>query len=259
MPTAISFVTCLALVAAAVRPARADVRTMHDVQALAQRHAWRELLDTAAHVAPAARDADWEPLVRTAAANVVDGIARSSASDLRAANQLVEVVPGAERTYAFLTGDRRYVEAKGRALARVAAACTDGDLDGCGTVIEQLADGVQHFPPGTARAIAVLLSEDEMPSQTIRFWALAADDDAAACRDGRLAHAVIDVLDGAGSGAPLAAAQRAAARCYAALEPALVRELEASDPAAKPPFLRNACPVLKTHGARTVLKKKKCS
>jgi hypothetical protein len=237
-----------------------DALTMADLAALDKQQSWSELLDNADRVHPADRTADWKRLVSSAAMHVVDRIAAAGDSDLHAAAKVIDVVPAAERKYGFLTSDTAYLDGKGRALSRVAAMCLHEDVGGCGTFIESLADGVQHFPKGTARSIALLLSDEKLPSETIHFWALAAADDVAACQDGRLEMAVVNVLRGDAGDRGVADAQRAAATCYTALEQTLVRELIASDETVKPtvPFLRNACPVLKTHGASTIAKKKKC-
>jgi len=250
----------MAVVACAATALAADALTMADVQALDKQQSWSELLDKADRVRPAERTADWSRLIRGAAIHVLDQIAKDGDSDWHAAGRLIEVVPAAEHKYGFLVTDKDYLDGKSRALARVAAMCAHGDVDGCGTFIEYLADGVEHFPKGTARQIALMLSEEKMPSQTIHFWALAAADDQDACKDGRLEHAVINVLRGAAGDRGVADAQRAAATCYAALESTLVRTLIDSDETAKPPppYLHNACPVLKTHGAMTVVKRKKC-
>jgi hypothetical protein len=71
---------------------------------------------------------------------------------------------------------------------------------------------------------------------------------------------VVGALRDASAAAQVADAQRVAAACYAALEPALVDELVATrdDAKQRPLYLRNACPVLKAHGAMTIVKKKKC-
>jgi len=241
----------LALLASAALAA--DDLTIADLQALEKQQAWTELLDKADRVKPAARTGDWTRLVRAAAGHVIEQIANDSA-DWRTAARLIEIVPAAEHRYSFLIADKAYVDGKAKALARVASLCAREDIGGCGTYIEYLADGVTRFPKGTAREIAMLLSEEKLPSLTVRFWALAADDDRDVCQNGRLARAVVNVLRGAGGG--IADAQRAAATCYADLEQVLVRELiDAKDAS---PYLKNACPVLKTHGAQTVVKKKKC-
>jgi hypothetical protein len=64
---------------------------------------------------------------------------------------------------------------------------------------------------------------------------------------------VINVLRG-GTGNKVGDAQRAAGTCYAELEVDLVSELDKAKP--KDPFIANACPVMKAHGAKTVVKKK---
>lgn len=240
-----------ALTALSTRSFAGDELSMPDLQALARQNSWTELLDGATRVKPAARTADWTRLVTSAATHVLDDIDRGGNSDLRAAGKLVEAIPAAESRYGFLRTDKTYLAGKARALARVVAACSH-DRYGCGGFIDALADGVERFPAGVARQIALLLADETMPSQTVHYWALAADDDKDACGDGRLELAVLGALRG--GGARVADAQRAAATCYAALEVSLVTALDKARP--KDPFIANACPVLKAHGTKTIVKKK---
>jgi hypothetical protein len=240
-----------ALTSMLARPALAgDELSMQDIQALARQQSWTELLDSADRVKPSARTADWNKLVTTAATHVVDDIDRGD-SGLGAAEKLVSAIPTAEKKYGFLKADKAYLAGKAKALGRVVAACGH-ERYGCGSLIDVLADGVDKFPSGVARQIALLMSDDTMPSQTVRYWALAAEDDKDACQDGRLELAVLGALRG--SGGRLADAQRAAATCYAALEVSLVKALDAARP--KDPFIANACPVLKARGTKTIVKKK---
>jgi hypothetical protein len=207
----------IAALAAAVTPAlglalatpafAGDELSMQDLQALAKQQSWTELLDTADRVKPSARAADWTKLVTAAATHVVEQIDHDSDSGLRAAAKLVAAIPAAETKFGFLKADKPYLAGKAKALARVVAACSH-DGYGCGGFVDALADGVDRFPTGVARQIALLMT-DTAPSQTIRYWALAAEDDKDACQDGRLERAVLNVLRGAG-GVRLADAQRAA-------------------------------------------------
>jgi hypothetical protein len=249
---ALATLATLAALAALAAPALAgDELSMQDLQALAAQRGWTELLDRADRVKPSARTADWTRLVTSAATHVVEDIDRGD-SDLRAAEALVAAIPPAEARYGFLRADKAYLAGKAKAVARVARACSHGGR-GCGALIDALADGVDRFPRGVARQIAVLVTDDTAPAQAVRYWALAAEDDADACKDGRLERAVLGALRGAG-GAQLADAQRAATTCYAALEIALVGALDAARPS--DPFIPHACPVLKAHGTKTVVKKK---
>jgi len=230
---------------------------MQDIQALDKQQAWIELLDAAVRVKPSARTADWTRLVTSAATHVVEQIDRESDSGLRAAAKLIEVVPAAEHNYAFLRTDKGYLAGKAKAVQRVVVMCEAPDVGGCGTLVEALADGIDRFPKGVARSLAFMLSEEKSPPQAIHYWALAADDDQDVCQHGQLERAVMGVLRGSSSSArQLADAQRAAGTCYAALEIGLVRELDAAKD--KAPYIANACPVLKTHGTMTVIKKKRC-
>jgi hypothetical protein len=211
-------------------------------------------------VKPSARTADWTRLVTAAATHVAEQIERAGTSGMHQAGKLIGVVPDAEHKYAFLVSDAGYLEAKGKALQGVVTACHREMISGCGVILASLSDGVTHFPPGTAQTIALLVSGDLTPADSVHFWALAIDDDKDTCKHALLARAVVRALNGASAPAQVADAQRAAATCYAALEQALVDELVATKDDAKqrPPYLTNACPVLKTHGAMTIAKNKKC-
>jgi len=247
---------------AAITPAvRADSElSMQDLVALDRQKQWSELLDSADRVKPGARTADWARLVTAAATRVVEQIARASATGLRQAGSLVAIVPASEHKYAFLVTDAAYLDAKARSLAGVVAACGREPIAGCGAVVAALSDGVARFPPGTAKAIALLLGDDLTPAEGVHFWALAADDDKDVCRHPLLGRSVVQALRSAQASAQVADAQRAATTCFAQLEQSLVEELVTTKDTGKerPLYLRNACPVLKTHGPQTIAKKKKC-
>jgi hypothetical protein len=255
----LSLVLAIQLLAATAARADAEL-SMQDLQALDRQNQWTELLDAADRVKPSARTADWTRLVTAAATHVAAQIERAGTSGLRQAERLLAVVPAAERKYGFLVTDAGYLDAKGKALQGVVTACHREAVAGCGAVVASLADGVTRFPPGTAKAIALLVAGDLAPADGVHFWALAVDDDKDTCKHAQLARAVVGALRDASAPAQVADAQRVAAACYAALEPALVDELVATKDDAKqrPLYLRNACPVLKAHGAMTIVKKKKC-
>jgi len=249
----------LQLVAAAAVHADAEL-SMQDLQALDRQSQWTELLDAADRVKPAARTADWTRLVTAAATHVADQIERAGTSGLRQAERLLAVVPAAERKYGFLVADTGYLDAKGKALHGVVTACHREAIAGCGALVASLADGIVKFPPGTAKAIALLVAGDLAPADSVHFWALAVDDDKDTCTHVQLPRAVVGALRNASAAAQVADAQRVAVACFAALEPALIDELVAikDDAKQRPLYLRNACPVLKAHGAMTIAKKKKC-
>lgn len=257
--TRLSLVLAIQALVATAAHADSDL-SMPDLQALDRQKQWTELLDVADRVKPAARTADWTRLVTAAATQVAAQIERASTSGLQQARSLAGVVPAAERKYAFLVTDAGYLDAKGKALQGVVTACDREAISGCGVLVVSLAAGVTRFPPGTARAIALLVADDVTPAESVHFWALAIDDDKDTCKHAQLPRAVVGALRSASAPRQVADAQRAAATCYAALEEALSQELVATKDGAKerPPYLRNACPVLKAHGTMTIAKKKKC-
>lgn len=253
-----SVAIAIVLASTAVR-ADSDL-SMPDLFALDKQQHWTELLDSADRVKPAGRTADWTRLVTAAATRVVQQVDRASTSGLREASALVDVVPRAERKYTFLVGDAAYLGAKAMALQSLVAACGHQTDYGCGALAASLADGVTRFPPGTAKAIAILVGADQSPAEATHFWALAVDDDKDACKESALARSIVGALRVSSVPRQIADAQRAASACYAVIEDALVDELvkTADDAKHRPLYLDNACPVLKTHGTMTIAKRKKC-
>jgi hypothetical protein len=227
--------------------------TMQDLLALDKQHQWSELLAKADRVHAASRTQDWERLVRTAAARVVEQLGSTESSDWQAARKTVAVVPEVEQRYPFVQGDQAYRNAKVAVLRRAVALCTHESVRDCAAVLEVLADGVDRFPKGVAKDMAFIVDSELGHIAAVRFFALAAEDDSKICEHGLLSRAVLDGLR-RGSDAQVAAAQRAAATCYAALELELVRELDDKDET----YSKHVCPVLKTHGAMTVAKKRRC-
>jgi hypothetical protein len=243
--------TVLVLAALTAQASAAPELSMADIQALDKSQSWTEILDSADRVKPSARTGDWQKIVTSAASHVVDQIDHDSGSGLRTAEKLIAIIPSAETKYGFLRTDRPYLTRKGNAIARVVAICVH-DGYGCGKFIDSLADGIDRFPHGVAHQIAALMSEDTSAGAAVHYWALAAEDDKEACQYGPLEKAVLAGLHG--SSGRTADAQRAATACYAALEISLVGALDAAKPG--DPFIANACPVLKAHGTKTVIKKK---
>jgi hypothetical protein len=254
-PTKISMLLAMCLLGSAHAD---DELTMQDLVALDKAKQWTELLDHAERVKPAARTADWTKLVTAAATHVVEQIDRASSSGLREAEAMVDVIPAAERRYAFLVTDAHYLDGKAKLLEGVVGACSHDQ--GCGAFIAALANGIVKFPHGTAKSIALVVADDVSPAEAVHFWALAVDDDKDTCKQGALARSVVRALHDSGSTSQIADAQRTATKCYAALEGQLLDELVASKEDAKnrPRFLVNACPVLKANGTMTIAKKKKC-
>jgi hypothetical protein len=236
-----------------------DELTMQDLVALDKAKQWTELLDHAERVKPAARTADWTKLVTGAAIHVVEQIERASSSGLREAAAMVDIIPQAERRYTFLVTDAHYLAGKAKLLEGVVGGCAHAGT-GCGEFVAALSNGITKFSHGTAKTIALLVADDVSPAEAVHFWALAVDDDKDACKSPPLARSVVRALRDATSAPQISDAQHTATACFAALEGQLVDELVATKDDAKnrPRFLVNACPVLKTNGAMTIAKKKKC-
>jgi hypothetical protein len=235
--------------------ALADDLPMKEVQALAAHGNWRELLVTAIKVKPSARDADWKKLVVSAAVHVVND-STDAASGVASTRDLLGVVPPAEAMYGFLRDDAAYLDAKARAVQRVAAACGGDELVDCGRIVLALSAGIQRFSKGTARRLAELVERDESAADALHFWRVAVTEQRETCKEPGVERAVVSVLASDTTGAALDEALNTARTCLVQLESGLLQALiDADDGSA---FARNSCPMLKSRRGATVAKKKKC-
>jgi hypothetical protein len=234
--------------------ALAEEVLMKDLQALATHGSWRELLATAIEVKASTRDAGWRKLVVSAAVHVVNEIAAAT-SGLSSTQDLLLVVPRAEAMYGFLRDDTAYLDAKAKAVQRVAASCGGEQID-CAGIVLALSAGIQRFPKGTARRLAELVERDIGAAEALHFWRVAVAEQREACKEPGVERAVIRVLASDAAGAPLDEALNTARTCLVQLESGLLQALiDAEDGSA---FARNACPMLKSRPGATVTKKKKC-
>ena len=228
---------------------------MKEIQALATHGDWRELLATAIKVKPSARDADWRKLVVSAAVHVVND-SGDATSGLASTQDLLGIVPPMEGMYSFLRNDATYLDAKARAVQRVAAACGGNELVDCGGIVLALSTGIQRFSPGTARRLAEIVERDVSPADALHFWRAAVTEQREACKEPGVERAVIGVLATDTAGAPLEDALNTARTCMVQLESGLLQALiDADDGSA---FARNACPLLRPRPGATIAKKKKC-
>lgn len=235
--------------------ALAEEVPMKELQALATHGNWRELLATAIKVKPSARDADWRKLVVSAAVHVVNQSADAS-SGVASTQDLLEVVPPVESMYGFLRDDAAYLDAKARAVQRVAAACGGEQLVDCGGIVVALSAGIQRFPRGMARRLAEIVERDVSAADALHFWRAAVAEQHEICREPGVERAVISVLASDAAGVPLDEALNTARTCLVQLESGLLQALIDAD--AGSAFARNACPMLKPRPGATVMKKKKC-
>jgi hypothetical protein len=228
---------------------------MKELQALATHGNWRELLATAIKVKPSTRDADWRKLVVSAAVHVVND-SSDAASGVSSTQDLLRIVPPAEAMYGFLRDDTGYLDAKARAVQRVAAACGGDEGVDCGGIVLALSAGIQRFPRGAARRLAELVEHDVGAADALHFWRIAVAEQREACKEPGVERAVISVLGSDVAGAPLEEALNTARTCLVQLESGLLQALiDAGDGSA---LARNACPMLKPRPGATVMKKKKC-
>jgi hypothetical protein len=228
---------------------------MKELQALATHGNWRELLATAIKVKPSTRDADWRKLVVSAAVHVVNESADAS-SGVASTQDLLRVVPPTEGMYGFLRDDAAYLDAKARAVQRVAAACGGDELVDCGGIVLALSTGIQRFPKGSARRLAEIVERDVSAADALHFWRIAVAEQREACQEPGVERAVIGVLASGAAGAPLDEALNTARTCLVQLESGLLQALiDADDGSA---FARNVCPMLKPRPGATIMKRKKC-
>jgi hypothetical protein len=234
----------------------AEELPMKELQALASHGSWRELLANAIKVKPSTRDADWRKLVVAAAVHVVNANTDAS-SGVSGTQDLLDVVPEAEAMYGFLRDDPSYLDAKAKAVQRVAVSCDGGDQFDCARVVLALSAGIQRFPnKGTAQRLAELVDRDVGPAEALHFWRVAVAEQREACKEPGVTRAVVSVLASQATGAPLDEASNTARTCIVQLESGLLEALiDAEDGSA---LARNACPLLKPRPGATVLKKKKC-
>lgn len=244
----------LVLLLGSTRALAEDV-PMKEIQALATHGNWRELLATAIKVKPSARDADWRKLVASAAVHVVNQSGEAT-SGITGTQELLEIVPPMEGRYGFLREDAAYLDAKARAVQRVAGACGGDEVIDCGGIVLVLSTGIQHFPRGMARRLAEIVERDVSPANAVHFWRAAVAEQRETCREPGVERAVIGVLASDAAGAPLDDALNTARTCLVQLESELLQALiDADDGSA---FARNACPLLKSRPGATIVKKKKC-
>jgi hypothetical protein len=235
--------------------ALAEEVPMKELQALASHGSWRELLGSAIKVKPSTRDADWRKLVVSAAVHVVNDTTDAS-SGASSTQDLLMIVPRAEAMYGFLRDDTGYLDAKARAVQRVAAACASGEQLDCAGIVLALSAGIQRFPRGTARRLAELVERDAGAAEALHFWRVAIAEQRELCKEPGVARSVVSVLASDAAGAALEEALNTARTCLVQLESGLLEALiDADDGSA---FTRNACPMLKSRPGATVMKKKKC-
>ena len=235
--------------------ARAEEVPIKELQALAAHGNWRELLATAIKVKPSTRDADWRKLVVSAAVHLVNQ-SSDAASGASSTQDLLQLVPPMEGMYGFLRDDAGYLDAKARAVQRVAAACGGDEQVDCGGIVLALAKGVQRFPRGVAQHLAEIVERDVSPADALHFWRIAVAEQREACKEPGVERAVISALAADAAGTPLDEALNTARTCIVQLESGLMQALIDAD--AGSAFARNACPMLKARPGAAIAKKKKC-
>jgi hypothetical protein len=229
--------------------------TMKDVQALAAAKSWNELLAGAENVPPASRGSDWAGLVSQAARARLQALTAEASSGSQA-QELVDLVTKSEAKYGFLRSDSAYMKSKSGALASLVGLCEQTRAVGCAACLEAVSRGLQTFPKGAAAKIAMLMGEeDRFPSETLRYWAIAAEEDRASCEMGALQNGAFTAL-GSENAELNATGVKVAKLCYAKLEPGFIDQLKSS--AKGSAFANNVCPMLKAHGKTSMIIRDQC-
>jgi hypothetical protein len=226
--------------------AKENVYTMADLQALAARQSWEELLGHAEDVPPAQRTAAWDSLVETAATGYVTNLgAQTDAYDAVFASQALL------RRFPRLSSSAGFMSKRGEAGKAAAARCLER-----ASVGQHCIDGMKAFleGPNTGADVGFAFGKIARKNQNayvaVPFfdWSLNKKTDPASCSDEDLSLAVV-----AGLGLPPEDANAGGARhlavgaCWERLHPAIAQGLQ--DPSAGSYYRDNACAVLKQKGA----------
>ncbi len=226
--------------------AKENVYTMADLQALAARQSWEELLGHAEDVPPAQRTAAWDNLIETAATGYVTSLgAQTDSYDAVFASQALL------RRFPRLSSSTGFMTKRGEAGKAAAARCLER-----ASVGQHCIDGMKSFLEGANTgadvgfAFGKIARKNQNAYVAVPFfdWSLNKKTDAASCSDEDLSLAVV-----AGLGLPPDDTNASGARhiavggCWERLHPAIAQELQ--DPSAGSYYVDNACAVLKQKGA----------
>jgi hypothetical protein len=220
--------------------------TLADLQALASRSSWEELLGHAEDVPPAQRTAVWDNLVETAATGYVTNLGTQTDSyDAVFASQALL------RRFPRLSSSTGFMTKRGEAGKAAAAVCLER-----ASVGQHCIDGMKSFLEGANTgadvgfAFGKIARKNQNAYVAVPFfdWSLNKKTDAASCSDEDLQLAVI-----AGLGLPPDQTNASGARhiavggCWEKLHPAISQGLQ--DSSATSYYRDNACAVLKQKGA----------
>ena len=225
--------------------------TLDELELLAQKHSWSELLLHAEDIYPADRKKKWESIVEMAATQhlrEITGAGMSGAAPV--AEQLI-------RTYPFLRGFRTFLEAKRGAALSDFTLCTAISKKG-DDCVSQLWSFVQGSKDDTELAFRagkkVAQNQDPVAALPFFHWAIkrsVAQQKAAFCADSDTRQAVLAGLRLAEGERSQQALSLADEECWAALH---VEIEDAFDRESAGNVLKNTCPLLR---ARKLLGKKR--
>lgn len=218
---------------------------MADLDALAKRGAWEELLMHAEDIPPAKRDATWEKLVEKAAIGELGQLTTKAES-----YEGVFTSQALGKRYPHLLKSSEFMSKRGEAGKKAASECLREAWRG-----EHCLDMMNTFlsTPGTSADVGFAfgkiarLNQNHYVAVPFFKWALEKKKDAAMCGDEDLSLAVV-----AGLGLPPDYENAAGARkiatemCWDALKPAVEKKVLEDGSSY---FIDNACAVLAAKGA----------
>jgi hypothetical protein len=220
--------------------------SMQDLEALAKRGSWVELLERAEDVAPPTRDDRWRELVRQAAVAVV--------------KSRPDRAPALAERYGFLASSPEFSQVLSQRRAVDLEACLAPPPPGTSRRIDPLDSCVDALLASTpsdevlVKATEVL-SRDSRRIAALPVWAALAARSPKTCDDARLRQAVLEGLE-----LPFDERRAALARTLA-FEVCWAKTAGPVKEAMVHPssyLLRNACPALKARNALTELQKDLC-
>lgn len=229
--------------------------TLDELELLAQKKAWAEVLLHAEDIYPSERKKNWENVVESAAAEhlrEISGAGMSGAAPV--AQQLV-------RTYPFLSRSKSFREARGDAALSDYTLCTGINQKG-DDCVSRLWDFLQGEKDDTELAFraAKAVSQKQDPVAALPFFGLAIEGSVASrkdayCADPDARQAVLFGLRLAPGDSSRQATILADEECWKALR----AEIESAfDKEADGNFLKNTCPLLRKRKLLGKTRARKC-
>lgn len=232
--------------------------TLADLEVLASKGAFAEVLERAEDVAPSARSDAWKSMVTNAAAAVV----KSAAVTKDAFAPALEADALAKR-HPFLSEREAFTKARDGAVVSAAQRCFkegDGELAPRGDKSEPCWKTLAAFEPtlspsGSLDLGRALRKNGALPGRVTALYAKAAAKDAGACKDADVQDVVVASLDSPVDGAAAIAARSVAfTTCWTAVQP----KLKAAMVSASAYRLQNVCKPMWKKKALSALQEDLC-